>query len=68
MQVSVCEILLRRVLKMSKQLFDEFDEMAGVELYDYIRVDSSLLVLLKLMKTYNLSFEDVGAKLLGVLE
>ena len=53
---------------MSKQLFDEFDKMDGVQLYDYIRVDSSLLVLLKLMKAYNLNFEDVGAKLLGVLE
>ena len=51
---------------MSKQLFDEFDD--GVQLYDYIRVDSSLLVLLKLMRKHNLNFEDVGVKLLGILE
>ena len=51
---------------MSKQLFDEFED--GVQLNDYIKVDANLLVFLKLMESHNLSWGDVYAKLLGVLE
>ena len=47
-------------------LFDEFE--GELQLNDYIKVDSSLLVFLKLMESHNLTWEDVYAKLLGVLE